>query len=80
MGMRTSIKVRRNRRRIDQPKTAATNDANKSAERIRRDARMMAKVRSGSLPFTPPVMSWLSEKCDKRSSRITPDDVKALIG
>ena len=79
MGLRLSIKVRRNRRRIDQPKTAAENHARKTGERVRRDARMIEKVRAGSLPYTPVVMSWLSTKCAKKASRITPDDVNALI-
>jgi len=40
---------------------------------------MIEKVRAGSLPYTPVVMSWLSTKCAKKASRITPDDVNALI-
>ena len=78
--MRLSIKVRRNRRRIDQPKTAAANQSKKSAERARRDTRMLDKLRAGGLPYTPVVMSWLSQKLEKKASRITPDDVRALIG
>jgi len=78
MSLKLSIKVRRNRRRIDQPKTANANRICKMAERARRDAFMLGKVRAGSLPYPPAVMSWLSEKCGKKSSRITSDDIKAL--
>ena len=78
MGMRLSIKVRRNRRRIDQPKTASENRQRKEAERVRREAFMLGKLRAGTLPYTPPVMSWLSQRLDKKASRITQDDVKAL--
>ena len=39
---------------------------------------MMAIVKSGKLPFTPPVMSWLSSKTNKPSRLITPADVAAL--
>jgi hypothetical protein len=80
MGMRTSIKVRRNRRRIDQPKTQATNHALKTAERARREVRMMEKLRAGSLPYTPAVMSWLSVKLDKKASHINEADIKTVIG
>lgn len=80
MGMRTSIKVRRNRRRIDQPKTQATNHALKTAERARREVRMMEKLRSGSLPYTLAVMSWVSARMGKKASQITEADIKTVIG
>lgn len=68
----------RRRRREDAHETKARNKTVKVDERERRDARMLAKVEAGSLPYTPVVMSWLSRKLDKRAIRITPEDVKSL--
>lgn len=69
----------RRRRRTDAAATKVRNNVDKSAERARRDERMVAKIKDGSLPFAPAVMSWLSRSLDKKSSRITQDDVKRLI-
>lgn len=70
----------RRQRREDAAETAVVNGLRKDAERGRRDARMLGTLRGGSLPYAPSVMSWLSRKLDKRSSRITPEDVKSLLG
>lgn len=77
MGMHRS--ALRRRRRADAIETKARNVVVKCQERTRRDARMLEMVRHGSLPYTPVVMSWLSRKLHKRSSRITPDDIRALV-
>ena len=65
-------------RNLDAVKAKATNKVSKTAERVRRDARMMAKVNGGSLPYTPDVMSWLSRKLDKPSTKVTEADIKTL--
>ena len=77
MGMHRSALKRR--RRSDAAQTRARNRLVKDKERARRDARMLEKVREGSLPYTPTVMSWLSRRLGKNSSRITPEDVKVLV-
>ncbi len=51
----------------------------KVKERARRDARMRATVQAGKLPYTPPVMSWLSVQLDKPSTRITQADIDKLL-
>jgi hypothetical protein len=51
----------------------------KTKERARRDARMLETVKKGKLPYTPPVMSWLSVQLDKPSRLITPDDIQKLL-
>jgi hypothetical protein len=51
----------------------------KVKERARRDARMLETVKKGQLPFTPPVMSWLSVQLDKRSALITQADIEKLV-
>ncbi len=66
-------------RAIDHAFSKARNRKAKTAERIRRNARMIERIKAGSLPFTPEVMSWLSAKLDKKSTRITDGDVKTLV-
>jgi hypothetical protein len=51
----------------------------KDKERVRRDQRMLGLVKSGKLPFTPPILSWLSAKLDKPAGRITDADVKKVL-
>jgi hypothetical protein len=51
----------------------------KVKERARRDARMLEVVKKGKLPFTPPVMTWLSRQVDKPSRLITQADVDQLV-
>ncbi len=69
----------RRQRRTDAAETKAENRIVKTKERIRRDARMLEKIKGGDLPYTPPVMSWLSREIGKRSTLITADDIKSLI-
>ena len=40
---------------------------------------MQAIVKQGALPYTPEVMCWLCRKLDKPATRITPEDVKAVL-
>jgi len=76
--MKISRKLRRHIRRTDALATRAENSHKKSKERARRDARMMDTLKSGSLPYSPAVMSWLSRKLGQRSSRITQEQVNSL--
>ena len=69
---------RRERRQYDQKQSRLNNGFLKVKERARRDARMLAVVKKGKLPFTPPVMSWLSSKTDKPSRLITAEDIAKL--
>lgn len=77
MGIHRSAVNRRRRR--DAAETKARNCGAKEKERARRDARMMEKVRQGSLPFPPPVMSWLSRRLGKPSRRVTSEDIRDLV-
>jgi len=69
----------RRRRRTDAAETKLRNRPVKTKERARRDARMVEKLRTGSLPYAPTVMSWLSRKLDRGASKITHQDVQTLI-
>ena len=73
---------RTHRKHLDQMDALHTKVRNrifKDRERARRDARMVDAVRAGKLPYSPSVMSWLSRKLDKASTRITSADVKTLL-
>ncbi len=76
MGIHRSAIMRQDRQ--DAADTKARNFVRKKAERKSRDARMIEKLKDGSLPYTPVVMSWLSGKLSKASTKITPEDVKSL--
>lgn len=77
MGMRRIGSVVRKRQ---QAASRARNRPRKARERLRRDARMIQTIKAGPMPYAPWVMSWLSIQLDKAASRITQDDVKALLG
>ena len=77
--MKITRKLRRHHRRTDALETRAENHALKTKERARRDARMIERIKGGSLPYSPDVMSWLSRKLQARSSRITQDQIKTLL-
>lgn len=65
-----------------QANATATRIANRKVkvqERKRRDGRMIERIKKGGLPYTPDVMSWLSVKLGKKSSRITDADLKTLL-
>jgi len=73
---------RSHRKQMDQDdaiETKARNRVFKDRERARRDVRMVDAVRVGRLPYPPAVMSWLSRKLDKASTKITSEDVKTLL-
>lgn len=78
MGVGRSEKKKSRRARAAAQKIV--NHEKKIKERVRRDARMMARVEEGSLPYNPDVMSWLSAKLEKPSTRITAEDVAGLKG
>ncbi len=76
MGIHRSAAARKRRQQAQ--KTRRLNERRKVPERARRDARMMARVKRNSPPYTPEVTSWLSVKLGKRASRITEEDVALL--
>lgn len=78
--MKITRKLRHEHMKIDQKAARAVNAPRKASERGRRDARMIAKVRAGKLPYPPAVMSWLSRRLDKPATKISQADVQKLIG
>jgi hypothetical protein len=72
-------RIRREQRREDMAESRHRNGIRKSKERARRDARMLEVVKNGRLPYTPPVLSWLSARLNKPGRLITQDDVSRLL-
>jgi hypothetical protein len=56
-----------------------TNGMLKTAERERRQKRVVELIKKSKPPYTPVVMSWLSATLGKPSRQITPADVAALL-
>ncbi|MBI3822628.1 MAG: hypothetical protein HY289_08110 [Planctomycetes bacterium] len=76
MGQR---RIRRQQRQDDMAESRTRNGISKKSERARRDARMLGLLKKGTLPYVPSIMSWLSERLDKKSTRITQADVDGLL-
>ena len=72
-------RIRREQRQVDQAESRRRNGIVKTKERERRNARMRETIKKGKLPFTPPVMSWLSVQLGKPSRQITEADVSQLL-
>ena len=72
-------RIRREQRRVDMAISRHVNGIAKTKERARRALRMTAIVKKGKLPYTPVVMSWLSQQIGKPSRLITQEDVQKLV-
>jgi hypothetical protein len=72
-------RIRREQRAHDQKQSRIRNGGRKEAERQRRAIRMKELIKAGKLPYIPAVMSWISEQLGKPSTRVTQEDVNALV-
>ena len=72
-------RIRREQRRYDMAESRRTNGMLKMKERLRRHNRMLEMIKKGKLPFTPPVMSWLSAELNKPARQIVQADVDQLL-
>ena len=73
-------RIRREQRRFDMAKSRRENGMLKDKERVRREARMIELIKKGGkLPYTRPVMSWLSVALDKPATKITQAEVDQLL-
>ena len=73
-------RIRREQRREDMDISRRTNGMRKMYERERRKDRMVEIIKkTGKLPFSPVVMSWLSGQLDKPSRLITQAEVDKLV-
>lgn len=74
--------TRAGRRRLDAIDAAYSkqrNDKKKRKENARRDRNMLVELKGRSLPLPPHMLSWLSRKIGKPSSRIVQKDVDAIL-
>ena len=76
MGMR---RIRRQQRQDDMKTSRRKNGVLKKKEHVRRDARMISLLKQGKVPYIPSIMSWLSVRLDKKSTRVTQADVDGLL-
>jgi hypothetical protein len=74
-----SRKRRRDQRRSDMQQSRIENGHKKRGERTRRDATMKELIAKGKFPYTPTVLSWLSQKLNKPGRLITPEDVQKAV-
>jgi hypothetical protein len=73
-------RIRREQRRVDMAESRRINGPHKNDERARRVERILGFIKKqGNLPYTPVVMSWLSEQLDKPARLITQKDVETLV-
>jgi hypothetical protein len=78
MAERMSTATRMDRARDNHAVTRTVNGHRKRKQRTLRDIRMKELLHKGSFPYTPAIMSWLSEKLEKPASRITAAEADAL--
>ncbi len=74
-----SRKRRKEMRQRDMRQSRIENGLRKRKERVRRDATMVGLIKKSEIPYTPRVLSWLSEKLDKPGHLVTADDVKKIV-
>lgn len=79
MAYRMSTATRMDRARDNGAISRAVNGALKRKERASRDKRMMALIKNGKMPYSPAVMSWASERLNKRAAGITEAEYKSLV-
>jgi hypothetical protein len=72
-------RIRREQRQADMAESRARNGLVKTKERARRESRMIDTLKSGQVPYGKAVMSWLSARLDKPSTRITQADVVKFL-
>jgi|GEM_PF-196690 cystathionine beta-lyase/cystathionine gamma-synthase len=77
--MGTSRKLRKTLQQLDQRMSRSNNSARKIKERTRKNTRLVKALQSGKLPYTPTVMSWLSQAIEKPSSQIVQADVEKFV-
>jgi hypothetical protein len=80
MAERMSTRRRYDRIRDKSAVSRTVNGHLKRKERASRDKRMAELIKAGTFPYTPAVQSWVSAKLGEPFSRVTEEQVKALVG
>ena len=74
--------IRRTRKDLiiaDQRQSRQDNGMRKEKERNRRHSRLLGMVKGAKPPYTPTVLSWLSQAIGKPGTQITQADVDKLL-
>lgn len=74
--------VRRDRldlRIVEMQESRLENGHKKRKERARKETRLKELVKKGKLPFTPTILSMLSQKLNKPGTKITQADVDTYL-
>lgn len=66
-------------RAVKQKEARATNGPRKTAERLRREKRLMTLLNSSKPPYPKIIRNWLSNILGKPEIHITPADVKGVL-
>jgi hypothetical protein len=74
-----SRKLRKTLQKQVQRRSRIENGAKKNKERDRKELRLKAALSIGGLPYTPTIMSWLSQAIDKPSKQIVQADVDTFL-
>ncbi|MEY4614400.1 hypothetical protein EBX93_06770 [bacterium] len=74
-----SRKLRKTLQKQDQRTSRIENGEKKNKERDRKHLRLKAAIGKNKLPYTPTIMSWLSQAIDKPSTQIVQADVDAFL-
>jgi hypothetical protein len=77
MAERMSTSTRMDRARKLGRITRGVNSIRKRKGRAAKEKRMKSLIAKGTYPYTPVIMSWLSETLGKPSTQITADEAKA---
>ena len=72
-------RIRRSQRQFDMAESRRVNGHLKTAERARREQRMVGLLKAGKFPYTPSIMSWVSRELNTPTTRITETHIKSLV-
>lgn len=80
-GMHRHRSIRRANLAAHKIATRARKAPAKAAARVRREARVIAKIKStpAGVAYSPEVQSWLAVRLDKAASKITAADIKTIL-
>ena len=78
MAKRMSTSSRMDRARKNGKASRIENGMRKRKERASRKARMLELIKKGNYPYTPSIMSWVSNELGKPTNQLTDAEVKAL--
>ena len=72
-------RVRRQQRQVDMAESRHRNGPLKTKERARRLAHLKDVLTKSKPPYSPTILSWLSNALDKPGRLITPEDVSRFL-